>query len=81
MAVRLVEQVSLLNLEPKEQGSVIRFAKFNQEYQFAAIKIGDGWYVTQDGSRSSRQGYSPKAWSELLTWIGDRNWETIEVLS
>ena len=39
------------------------------------------WYITQDGSRSSRQGHAPKTWDGLLDWIGERHWDSIEVLS
>lgn len=81
-----------LPLEPAN-GSVIRFAKYHGVYQFAAIRVdrvvGDltggatmaYWYVTQDGSRSSRQGRPPMQWDALLDWIGERNWDSIEVLS
>ncbi|AGK88003.1 hypothetical protein M041_gp16 [Mycobacterium phage Severus] len=67
--------------EPAEEGTVIRFRKYNQIYTFAAIKVGGSWFITQDGSRTSRQGHAPKSWSQLLAWIGERNWNTIEVLS
>ncbi|ASZ75510.1 hypothetical protein KIW74_gp18 [Mycobacterium phage Kimona] len=75
-----LEELLSVPQEPAE-GSVIKFRKFNQAYTFAALRIGDRWFVTQDGSRSSRQGYSPKTWEQLLVWIGERNWSTIEVLS
>ncbi|ATN88142.1 hypothetical protein SEA_CINDARADIX_69 [Mycobacterium phage Cindaradix] len=68
-------------VEPVEDGAVIRFVKYNLSYTFAAIKVMGRWYITQDGSRSSRQGHAPKAWDELLDWIGQRNWHRIEVLS
>jgi hypothetical protein len=80
-------------VEPEFTASVVRFQKF--DYSWAAIKVGGSiaeyirtgradagrWYVTQDGSRSARQGIPPKTWSELLEWIGERNWDTIEVLA
>ncbi|AOT24727.1 hypothetical protein PBI_STASIA_71 [Mycobacterium phage Stasia] len=68
-------------VEPTEDGSVVRFVKYNLSYTFAAIKVLGRWYITQDGSRSARQGHAPKAWDELLAWIGQRNWHRIEVLS
>lgn len=83
--------------EPSGENRVIRFAKYGNTYCFAAIKItqtavvGDTtagrvvttarWYITQDGSRTSRQGHAPKSWDALLQWIGERNWTQIEVLS
>lgn len=67
--------------EPLGQAAVVRFKKFRHAYSYAAIRVGDHWYVTQDGTRTSRQGVAPLAWDELLEWIGERNWDTIEVLS
>jgi hypothetical protein len=74
--------------EPSGMGTVVRFKKFGQAYSFAAIRVADGivthngyWYVTQDGTRTSRQGIPPKTWDGLLDWIGERNFGTIEVLS
>jgi hypothetical protein len=73
--------------EPAGESRVIRFSKYGNTYCFAAIKVSQGnfasarWYVTQDGSRSSRQGHPAKTWGELLSWIGERNWDKIEVLS
>lgn len=83
---KLLDELALLDTitplpEPVEQGSVIRFRKYDQKYSFAAIKIDYHWYVTQDGSRSARQGRPPMLWSELLDWIGERNYSTVEVLS
>lgn len=81
------EQEKLIELRPTEpEGdfAVIRFTKFG--YTWAAIKTRTItgrylWYVTQDGSRSARQGVTPKTWDDLIDWISDRNWEFIEVLS
>lgn len=67
--------------EPKDTGSVIRFKKYNQAYFFAAIKIGEFWYITQDGARTPAQGKGPYDWEDLLEWIGERNYGTVEVLS
>ncbi|MBB5167101.1 hypothetical protein [Mycobacterium sp. AZCC_0083] len=74
-------------IEPALNHAVIRFVKYDQKYTFAAIRAytnaADGgiWFVTQDGSRSSRQGHAPKTWTELLAFIGERNWPNIEVLA
>jgi hypothetical protein len=81
MASRLIDKVRLENLEPEDEGSVIRFRKYGQHYLFAAMKVGDYWYLTQDGSRSSRQGKPPLPWWGLLDFIGERNYSTIEVLA
>ena len=73
--------------EPVGENAVIRFAKYGGAYAFAAIKVPGAtgqswyWYITQDGSRTSRQGHAPKTWVALLDWIGERNWAAIEVLS
>jgi hypothetical protein len=66
--------------EPAGLNTVVRFRKYRAQYSFAAIKVGTSWYLTQDGSRSSRQGHAPKTWDELLEFIGDRNWASVEVL-
>lgn len=74
-------------IEPVANHSVIRFVKYDQSYTFAAIRAytdgaGEGvWFITQDGSRTSRQGHAPKTWPALLLFIGERNWVNIEVLS
>jgi len=66
-------------------GSVIRFRKYGGACNFVAIKIASGigalWYVTVDGSRSSRQGIPPEDWQELTDWIDEHNWDRIEVIS
>ncbi|AGK87552.1 hypothetical protein M045_gp73 [Mycobacterium phage HINdeR] len=67
--------------EPVEDFTVVRFRKYNQMYTFAAMKVGRRWFLTQDGSRTSKQGKAPMVWSDLLDFIGERNWDTIEVLS
>ena len=74
--------------EPLGRDVVIRFTKYGSGYTFAALKVGGSnpfepakWFLTQDGSRTSRQGHPPKVWADLLTWIGERNWASIEVLS
>ena len=90
------QQELLANATPREpigDGTVVRFTNW-EGYEYAAIRVpqrgvtsspfaatAHRWYVTQDGSRSSRQGVPPKNWVELLNWIGAKNWHTIEVLS
>jgi hypothetical protein len=89
------EQQTLATLRPDEPSgtsTVIRFQKF--DYTWAAIKVGGSigdyirtgqpearWFVTQDGSRTARQGVPPMKWDDLLDWISQRNWNSIEVLS
>lgn len=73
--------------EPESLHAVIRFWKWDQSYIYVAVKThlnADGkgvWYISQDGSRTSRQGIPPKTWAQLVAWIGERNWARIEVLS
>lgn len=75
------EMEALVPSEPEAIGSVVRFRKYNFGYTFAAIKTpNELWYITQDGTRTSRQGHAPKSWDDLLAWIGQRNWHRIEVL-
>jgi hypothetical protein len=70
-------------VEPIEYGTVVRFRKY-QSYTYAAIKVpavgGTVWYLTQNPTRPQDRK-SPKTWSELLDFIGERNYHTIEVLS
>ncbi|QSM01170.1 hypothetical protein SEA_NANOSMITE_146 [Mycobacterium phage Nanosmite] len=81
------KQLLLEPQEPEENHAVIRFVKYNSRYTFAAIRAytdasGQGvWFITQDGSRTARQGHPPKRWNELLNFIGERNWKRIEVLA
>lgn len=93
---RIEQQLSdLLPIEPVDDGAVIRFTKYHGGYKYAAIRvdrvISDGcpddswvvgcWYITQSGQRYGRQNPAPMAWSDLLTWIQEANWGSIEVLS
>jgi hypothetical protein len=71
---------SLVPDEPVGLGTVIRFKKFNRQYSYAAIKVGDEWYLTQNPNRPQDRKL-PKTWDELLDFVGERNWETVEVLS
>ncbi|AHG24117.1 hypothetical protein PBI_NYXIS_72 [Mycobacterium phage Nyxis] len=81
LALAKAVREEFIPVEPAEDGAVIRFVKYNLSYTFAAIRVLGRWYITQDGTRSPRQGHAPKAWDELLAWIGERNWHRIEVLS
>lgn len=59
-------------------------------YQYAAISDGEGtWYTTQDPRRTGkntgtgrprRDKILPSTWDELLDRIGERHWETLELL-
>lgn len=71
---------SLVPDEPLGQGTVVRFKKYNRRYTYAAIRVGSEWYLSQNPTRPQDRK-APKYWSELLEFIGDRNWDTIEVLS
>jgi hypothetical protein len=68
-------------VEPTELGAVVRFKKFG--YTYAALKVerlvGTQWYLTQNPTRSQDRKL-PKTWAELLDFIGERNWDSIEEL-
>ena len=66
--------------EPASLDTVVRFRKFDRQYTYAAIKVGYEWYLTQNPERPQDRR-PPKTWSELLTFIGERNFDTIEVLA
>lgn len=61
---------------PKFDGAVIKFDKF--DYAWAAIKVKGKWYVTQDGSRTARQGIAPMTDDAFLAWVYESNWDSIE---
>ncbi|QGH80642.1 hypothetical protein SEA_RAHALELUJAH_82 [Mycobacterium phage Rahalelujah] len=64
--------------EPAVDGSVIRFTREDWgPYSYAAIRVGGYWYITQ--SKLSR--HSCKAWDHFLTWLGEENWHSLELLS
>lgn len=56
---------------------VIRFSKtFHagaKRYEYAAIGIHGRWFLTGQNTDFFR-------WEELMGWIGEDNWETVEVL-
>jgi len=64
----------------QSQGALIE-AWHRSLASLAAIKAGDRWYITQDGACYAYDGWPAKTWNELLSWIGERNWHRIEVLS
>lgn len=79
----LAAQNRLLALTPDEpagQGTVVRFLKYNQHYTYAALRVGDEWYLTQNPTRAQDRR-APKTWAELLEFVGERNWDSIAVLS
>lgn len=84
LKVALAEaEFDLSSAQPDEpnRDAVIRFFKYNGSYPFAAICASGLWYVTQNGKRSAAQGYPARKWADLVEWIGERNWDSIEVLS
>ncbi|QDP44661.1 hypothetical protein SEA_NOTHINGSPECIAL_77 [Mycobacterium phage NothingSpecial] len=62
--------------EPREDGSVIRFRKFDG-YSYAAIRIDGIWFITQ--GKMAR--ISPREWEDLLDWIEPDGWPSMELLS
>lgn len=81
MAVALVSKP----IEPLHDGSmtppVVRFTKW-EGYTYAAIRTPDErWFVTQDPDRYGNQRIFPMRWEELLDWLGERNWSTLELLT
>lgn len=73
-------------VEPTGEGAVVRWEKAwssdsPEGYQYAAIHDGDGtWYTTQDPRRTGKNKILPSTWDELLAVIGERNWNTLELL-
>ncbi|AEJ95056.1 hypothetical protein FGG22_gp033 [Mycobacterium phage Hammer] len=60
-------------VEPREDGSVVRFSKFGG-YNYAAIRVEGMWYVTQ-----GRRCYiSQKYWDAFLDWVGEDCWGSLE---
>lgn len=55
-----------------DEGHVIQFKRSYERngrlYDFAAIKIGQQWYLTKSSYSAVR---SPLSWDELLDFIGD----------
>lgn len=66
-------------LEPFGEVPVVRFQKWGG-YNYAAIRPDNqDWFVTQCGRNQYR--IAPMSWEELLTFIGDENWHSLELLS
>ncbi|UJD21178.1 hypothetical protein SEA_SORORFAGO_81 [Mycobacterium phage SororFago] len=61
--------------EPAVDGSVIKFMNFDN-YPHAAIRVDGIWFLTQ--GKLARN--SPKTWEELLDWIWEECWDTLELL-
>jgi hypothetical protein len=60
---------------------VVRFTKFDG-YSYAAIRTPDGtWFTTQDPRRYGDQRIFPMTWADLLDWLGERNWSSLELLT
>lgn len=81
MAVALVSKP----IEPVHDGTmlppVVRFTKFDG-YSYAAIRTPDGtWFTTQDPGRYGNQRIFPMTWADLLDWLGERNWSSLELLT
>ncbi|QBP31097.1 hypothetical protein SEA_REFUGE_79 [Mycobacterium phage Refuge] len=63
--------------EPSEDGSVVRFRKWDSAYSYAAIRIDGYWFLTQ--GKMAR--VSPRRWDEFLDWVGEEGWPSLELLS
>lgn len=92
LQAELAAELELLSeskpVEPTDNEAMIRFKKFG--YSWGAIRVFTDptlgapsvrWFITQDGSRSARQGIPAKTWVDLLEWMSERNWDTIKVMS
>lgn len=76
------EEMSGMPGEPRWPFAVITFVKVREDDQqplnYAAIRNGDKWVVTQD----SRSNYPQRGrtWDELMRWIGPDEWPTVTVM-
>ncbi|WP_131806774.1 hypothetical protein [Mycobacteroides abscessus] len=76
------EEMSGMPVEPSEPFAVVAFIKVREDDQqplnYAAIRNGDRWVLTQD----SRSNYPQRSrcWDELMRWIGPDEWPTVRVL-
>jgi hypothetical protein len=80
-------------IEPAGPNVVVRWSKWGtgdeSGYAYASIKGGDDsdnpggalWYTTQDPRRKGGNKILPGTWDELLASIGERNWNTLELLT
>lgn len=66
--------------EPQEPevGRVVRFKALGS-YNYAAIRVGDHWYVTNDGARRS-SAVPRMTWSDLLEWGGQQMRDTLQIM-
>lgn len=77
------EEMSGMPVEPSEPFAVVAFIKVREDDQqplnYAAIRNGDRWVLTQD----SRSNYPQRSrcWDELMRWIGPDEWPTVRVLA
>lgn len=83
VAIAGLMDMNLLGIpaEPAADGTVIRFAKYNRSYWFAALRASGKWFVTHSSVSTHKNQHAPRTWPELLQWIGERNWDGIEVLT
>ncbi|DAZ90319.1 hypothetical protein [Mycobacteroides abscessus] len=69
--------------EPFGTFTVVRFKKIRerdgQSLTYAAIRNGDQWTLTQHPSSNYPQ--NPRRWADLMNWIGQDQWHTVEVMS
>lgn len=76
-------------VEPNFDGAVVRWSKWGAgtadarvDYTYASIRTPDGvWYTTQDPRRTGGNKILPLFWEELLAKIGEKNWNTLELLT
>ena len=75
--------VKLVAMRPAEpgEGSVIRFTNYDSKYTYAALRAGELWFITQDGTAGSWSRLGAMDWDELLDWLGTDNWYSLELLS
>lgn len=77
------EEMSGMPVEPSEPFAVVAFIKVREDDQqplnYAAIRNGDRWVLTQDSRSNYRQ--RSRCWDELMRWIGPDEWPTVRVLA
>ncbi|SKR94499.1 Uncharacterised protein [Mycobacteroides abscessus subsp. bolletii] len=76
------EEATGAPVEPSWPFAVITFVKVREDDQqplnYAAIRNGDRWVLTQD----SRSNYPQRGrtWDDLMRWIGPDEWPTVTVM-
>lgn len=72
--------------KPKQPyaGSIVAFIKVfpgdERKFRYAAMRYGEFWYITQNGERALAR-LPRMTWSELLTFVGPENYNTISVMT